>query len=106
MSSLDYDETYPYGRRGVAYCHYKDSVSRTTLVESADIVDNAVTFYDNGRVAVLYEAPTEKDPVRGHFSVWTPRGSTDNYQKVESMTGDDGMIYEKYNDTTLASLGL
>lgn len=109
MSSTDdAADTYPYGRQGNPRCYYNEQVSLAQLKQSGRFEDNAVKFFDAERVAVLYEAPAEDDPARGHYSVWTARGGKQTYRKVEDkcITGDDGMCFEKFKSATLDSLGL
>lgn len=86
---------YPYGRSGEPLCYYNDAVSEAKLKKSSEVGDNELEL--DGSTAYLYEAPSEDDTGRGHFSVWE-RTHEDRFEQVEGVSGDDGMCYEKFED--------
>lgn len=88
---------YPYGRNGEVVCYYESKVTEDELRLSGDIGDNEVYF--DGDTVYLYEAPMEDDPGRGHYSVWVPSESG-QYKQEDSISGDDGMCYERFKEHT------
>lgn len=86
---------YPYGRNGEPHCHYQETATRDELAQSGAIGDNEVVF--DGDTVYLYEAPSDDDPARGHFSEWQ-RQDNGQYTQTNGISGDDGMCYKRFND--------
>jgi hypothetical protein len=88
---------YPYGRSGEPLRFYDEVATEQDLRETADIGDNQV--YITKDKIYVYEAPSEDDPARGHFSVW--ESTTEGvFKQVSGISGDDGMCYKKYKEKT------
>lgn len=93
---------YPYGRQGTAVVFYQDRVDEDAFDAVEEDFDGTVQN-DNevkrkdGRVYV-YEAPMKDDPGRGHFSIWEAADTGTGYIQVEAISGDDGMIFEKFQN--------
>lgn len=86
---------YPYGRHGVVSMYSEERAE--TLKEitgAAQPLDNE--YHKDGDTIHLYEAPIEQDPERGYYSVWIKEG--EQYIQTKAVSGDDGMIYEVFND--------
>lgn len=88
----------PYDHSGEPLCHYDEKVTENQLLESAEVGDNRVKF--SGENAVLYEAPDDEDPNRGYFSKWE-KDSEGMYVRVDDISGDVGMCFEKFTSSTL-----
>lgn len=90
---------YPYGRSGepLVYYQHNSTVPKEEFQETEDVGDNEVQFGDDGLLFV-YEAPAEDDPGRGHYSVWEEVDDGASYDQIEGMSGDDGMMFEKFQN--------
>lgn len=86
-------DEYPYGRKGYPHCFYQDTATKSEFESSTRTGDNEMTI--EGDIVYLYEAPTDDDKGRGHYSIWR-HVDADEYEKVGAISGDDGMCYEKY----------
>lgn len=88
--------SYPYGRSGYPelYQYHNSRVTKADFQNSAEIGDNEVHFGED--YVYLYEAPAEDDPGRGHYSMWEK--ADEGYRQVAGMSGDDGMIYDKFQN--------
>ena len=86
---------YPYGRQGILNCYNEDKVRLDELVNSGNDLDNEC--YVDGDTVYLYEAPIEQDSGRGYYSVWEHE-TEDVFTQVNAMSGDDGMIYERFEN--------
>lgn len=87
---------YPYGRKGTALVFYQDRVDEDAFDVTETAGDNEVKR--DGETVYVYEAPQEDDKGRGHFSTWEPADSGTGYIQVDGISGDDGMIYEKFKN--------
>lgn len=93
---------YPYGRQGTAVVFYQDRIDESAFDAVTEDFDGEMQN-DNevkrkGGKVYVYEAPMQDDPGRGHFSIWEPADTGTGFIQVEGISGDDGMIFEKFQN--------
>jgi len=90
--------SYPYGRSGepLVYYQHNSEVPKEEFQETEEVGDNEIKFSEE--YLYVYEAPSEDDPGRGHYSIWKEVNDGEFYKQESSMSGDDGMIFEKFQN--------
>jgi len=87
---------YPYGRSGSPIVFYQDTATDSDFEKVKNTGDNEIKR--KGGSVYVYEAPADDDTGRGHLSEWEQQDD-ESYTPVDKISGDDGMIYDKFQQS-------